>query len=254
MKVKGLTLLELVIALTVVSVIMTAGTALLMSSVRTVKRVQDEGLAQQEMVRLFRFASEDMRNIRIDPTAKNVKSGLLLCSVPTGSGTGTELSFKQQGSPCVECYNLSLARTCELQFNRVTTSGETETVTYYYSQINQSNNTYNVEFQRKIDTVSAAGSARSLTYRVFAYADADLNGDGTVTSDEKAVRDACVEQTDGLGRKTSPLNSTDCWQKTPAVFPAFNVSTDQKLIQISARTKFGKPGVTKVVRVDEIEG
>jgi hypothetical protein len=245
-----------VVALTVVSVIMTAGTALLMSSAKTAKRVQDETLAQQELIRLFRFADEDMRNILIDPVAKNVKTNALLCSGPTRGTTATDLKAKQQGSPCVECYTSGSEKVCELQLNRINrsvTPQVIETLTYIYSQTNQSGDTYTVKFNKKVNkaTDSGADVESSLTQRLFAYADADLNGDGTITIAEKTARDVCIEQADASGKKSSALNSTDCWMKD--VFPAFNVSTNQKLIQISARTKFGKPGVTKILRADEAE-
>ena len=223
--------MELVIAFVVVSSIFLAGTGLMLSFGRTAQRLQTESQAQQDMVRLFQYVEDDLRDIKLDPTATTFnKPATLLC-----------VGKPQTGSPCA----YSGGGTSTLMFNRKSAD---ETVQYTYSY-QPAAGSFGHSFKRTVSVKVGPSTVQGLSSRLLPYADADLDLDGTVTATEVSAWDACLVKTVS-GKKVSNLSDADCGSHVPPVSFAFRVSPlDQKIIQVSARTKLGKPGITKTMYV-----
>ncbi len=238
--------MELILALTMVSVILIAGAVVLLSSGKQIKKSQNEVLAQQEMLRMFRMLEKEVPDILIDPQAKYKYTG--------GGSTVLCSGYMQTGSPCATCDAYADETWsyiyCTLQFNR---KSKNETVIYSFQQDSSPSYSPPLYLYWYRDTYSAANQTQiGVGTLLQPYASADLDMNGVVTETEKITRDLCIDEPLPWV-SASFMDPQNCWEGTPPVFPLFRVSADRKIIEVSVRSKFGKKGVTRAFYVQSAE-
>lgn len=200
---RGLTLLELVLAMALISVIGLAGGTLLLSSMKTTMVAQSDNRMQNELLYVFRDMEKNLQDTRVNALLD----------------WNDELSpaFVRKGSAIwIGTVNFREPVNEEVWYGYYPSGGVLER----WICPKQASG--------KIDYGASSGdcSITTISRGVLApYAEADLNADGVVDANEKSARDTCL---------ADPLISANCENNASyRIYPVFKVSSDKKQILIS---------------------
>ncbi len=218
---KGITLLELVLAFTVLGVVLLGGSILNFSLMSNARRAQTEVETQANLAAVLRDMEIHLRDAQVDTS---LDASAKICSENASTS-------RSQTSPCV--YPNYAQKTIDLRIKNSVTPNP-EIIKYRY-KVETADGKIVKSLSREKCTPTCSGY-KVLAYGLEPYADADINMDGQVDATELNQRDTCL----------TALNNTT-WGKTPCfdspggIDPVFKVSSDNKKIVIAF--KAGKAGV-----------
>ncbi len=233
---KGLTLLELVLAIALIAVVSLGGTQLYLSLMRIGTGVQKTTQKQMTLEEVLRDMEMHLRDAKID-SAVNL--------FPEMSASSSYV-----GSPMVRPDTTGWTQK-RLDFWLSVLNSEGKKVSYMY-RYSQDAGQHNISYVARCITEvanSCSDPTRQviLAYGIQPYVDADKNNDGIIDSTEASGRDTnCITPS----RWDWTMNPWMACRATVGAWPIFKISSDKKMITISLKAGDvgGKAnGVTKAI-------